>query len=113
MNVAANCFCTSRLCVQLSGCSAQPVPAAGSSVVGRQQPQAAQAVTAGAERAAHNCYCFSAVSHLRCPCWLVGLGKELPASGEMRWKLWAEPRMGRSLDPKTAPSGSANRIIWG
>lgn len=71
VSVAAGCFCTSRLCVQLTGCSAQPAPAAGSSLVGRQQLQAAQAMTTGAGRAVHNCYCFSAVSHLHCPCWLV------------------------------------------
>lgn len=60
--MAASCFYTSHLCVQLTGCSAQPVPAAGSTVVGRQQPQAVQAVTAGAERAAQ---CTTATASLQ------------------------------------------------
>lgn len=29
---------------------------------------------------------------------------------EVRWKLWAEPSMGRSLNPKTVHGGSANRM---
>lgn len=44
---------------------------------------------------------------------LWALEKVLRASGEMRWKLWAEASTGRSLDPKTARSSSANRIVWG